>query len=121
MKAGDGDSRYAKASSSQLNAIQAMKPILERAICENMRLKSNVGGIFRIADFVCGFGNSTLVVVVTIVSAVKRSFEEHEMPEFELEGLILQRLCVDHISDVYSHGKACISVTLLLVYIGFHG
>ncbi|GLJ28197.1 hypothetical protein SUGI_0553870 [Cryptomeria japonica] len=84
MKGGDGDSSYAKASSMQLIAIQVAKPILERAICESMRLKFNVGGVFRIADFGCGSGKNTLLVVDIIVSAVKRSFEEREMPEFEV-------------------------------------
>ncbi|GLJ28222.1 hypothetical protein SUGI_0554340 [Cryptomeria japonica] len=84
MKGGDGESSYAKSSSVHLNIVQAMKPILERAIFENMRLMSNVGGIFRVADFGCGTGKNTLVVVDTIVNAVKRSFEEHEMPEFEV-------------------------------------
>ncbi|XP_057864405.1 indole-3-acetate O-methyltransferase 1-like [Cryptomeria japonica] len=84
MKGGDGESSYAKSSSAQLNMLQAVKPILERAIYENMILMSDVGGIFRIADFGCGTGKNTLVVANTIVNAVKRSFEEHEMPEFEV-------------------------------------
>ncbi|XP_057864398.2 indole-3-acetate O-methyltransferase 1 isoform X1 [Cryptomeria japonica] len=49
-----------------------------------MRLTSNVGGIFRVADFGCGTGENTLVVANTIVNAVQRSFEEHEIPEFEV-------------------------------------
>ncbi|GLJ28206.1 hypothetical protein SUGI_0554030 [Cryptomeria japonica] len=84
MKGGDGESSYAKSSSAQLNMLQAVKPILERAIYENMILMSDVGGIFRIADFGCGTGKNTLVVANTIANAVKRSFEEHEMPEFEV-------------------------------------
>ncbi|GLJ28212.1 hypothetical protein SUGI_0554100 [Cryptomeria japonica] len=84
MKGGDGESSYAKASSAQLNALQAVKPILEQAIYENMILMSDVGGIFRIADFGCGTGKNTLVVANTIVNAVKSSFEEHDMPEFEV-------------------------------------
>ncbi|GLJ28374.1 hypothetical protein SUGI_0558280 [Cryptomeria japonica] len=68
----------------QLNIIQALKPILERSIYENMRFKFNGGSIFRIADFGCGTGRNTLLVVDTIVRALQCSFEEREMPEFEV-------------------------------------
>ncbi|XP_059077714.1 indole-3-acetate O-methyltransferase 1 isoform X2 [Cryptomeria japonica] len=56
-----------------------------------MRLTSNVGGIFRVADFGCGTGENTLVVANTIVNAVQRSFEEHEIPEFEVPESVQQR------------------------------
>ncbi|GLJ28201.1 hypothetical protein SUGI_0553920 [Cryptomeria japonica] len=84
MKGGDGDSIYAKRSSMQLNTVQAVKPILERSIYENVRLMSNVGGIFRIADFGCGIGKNTLMVADTIVIVVQRSLDEQEMPKFEV-------------------------------------
>ncbi|GLJ28193.1 hypothetical protein SUGI_0553770 [Cryptomeria japonica] len=84
MKGGNGDSSYANNSSPQLKIIQAVKPILEHGIYENMRFKFDVGGIFRMADFGCGTGQNTLVVADTIVSAVQRLLTEQEMPEFEV-------------------------------------
>ncbi|XP_057868367.2 indole-3-acetate O-methyltransferase 1-like [Cryptomeria japonica] len=84
MKGGDGDSSYANNSLCQLKMVQALKPILERSIHENMRLEFNRGGIFRIADFGCGTGRNTLVVADTIVRALQCSLEEREMPEFEV-------------------------------------
>ncbi|GLJ28188.1 hypothetical protein SUGI_0553700 [Cryptomeria japonica] len=84
MKGGNGDSSYAYNSSPQLRIIQAVKPILENGIYENMKLKFDVRGIFRIADFGCGTGQNTLLVADTIVSAVQRLLKEQEMPEFEV-------------------------------------
>ncbi|GLJ28373.1 hypothetical protein SUGI_0558270 [Cryptomeria japonica] len=81
MKGGDGD---ANNSSCQLKIVEAMKPILERSICENMRLKFNGGGKFRIAEFGCGTGRNTLVVADTIVRALQCSLEERQVPEFKV-------------------------------------
>ncbi|GLJ28187.1 hypothetical protein SUGI_0553690 [Cryptomeria japonica] len=67
MKGGNGDSSYANNSSPQLRIIQAVRPILENGIYENMKLKFDVRGIFRIADFGCGTGQNTLLVADTII------------------------------------------------------
>ena len=64
--------------------VRAVKPILERSIHENMNLKVNEGGIFRIADFGCSTGGNTLLVADTIVRAVQSSLREGEQPEFEV-------------------------------------
>ncbi|XP_059076995.1 indole-3-acetate O-methyltransferase 1-like [Cryptomeria japonica] len=84
MKGGDGDSSYVNNSLCQLKMVQALKPILERSIHENMRFEFNRRGILRIADFGCGTGQNTLVVADTIVRALQCSLEEREMPEFEV-------------------------------------
>ncbi|XP_057832427.2 indole-3-acetate O-methyltransferase 1-like [Cryptomeria japonica] len=85
MKGGHKESSYTVNSLSvQIKIVRAVKPILERSIHENMILKLNEGGIFKIADFGCATGWNTLLVADTIVRAVQRTFGETEEPEFEV-------------------------------------
>ena len=64
--------------------IESLKPILERGIKENMRLKFNGEGVLRIADLGCGTGRNTLLAVDTIVRALQCSFGKEEMPELQV-------------------------------------
>ncbi|GLJ28232.1 hypothetical protein SUGI_0554550 [Cryptomeria japonica] len=83
MKGGHKDSSYTVNSLSvQIKMVRAVKPILERGIHENMRLKLNEGSIFRIADFGCATGWNTLLVADTIVRAVQCTIAEGEEAEF---------------------------------------
>ncbi|GLJ28231.1 hypothetical protein SUGI_0554520 [Cryptomeria japonica] len=85
MKGGNKDSSYTVNSLAvQIKMVRAVKPILERSINEEMRLKLSEGGIFKIADFGCATGWNTLLVADTIVRAVQRTFGEGEEPEFEV-------------------------------------
>lgn len=85
MKGGHKDSSYMVNSLSvQMKMVRAVKPILEHAIHENMRLEVNGGGIIRIADLGCATGGNTLLVADTIVRAVQSSLGEVEQPEFEV-------------------------------------
>eukprot|EP00253_Pinus_taeda_P023841 PITA_23841 len=88
MKGGSGDSSYAYNSPSvQLKMLEALKPILEHGISQNLRTIMNTGAaVFRIADLGCATGMNTFLAADTIVTAIKSTFTRHSMdvPEFQL-------------------------------------
>jgi len=72
---------------AQLKMLEALKPILEHGISQNLRTIMNTGAaVFRIADLGCATGMNTFLAADTIVTAIKSTFTRHSMdvPEFQL-------------------------------------
>ena len=72
----------------QLKMVQALQPLVEHGIYNNVRSNSmgGSGSVFRIADLGCATGINTLLVADTIVTAVKLTFIRHsvDVPEFQV-------------------------------------
>ena len=72
----------------QLKIVQALQPLLEHGIYNNVRSNSmgGSGSVFRIADLGCATGINTLLAADTIVRAVKLTFirQSVDVPEFQV-------------------------------------
>jgi len=72
---------------AQLKMFEALKPILEHGISQNIKFVMGAGAaVFRIADLGCATGMNTLLAADTIVTAIKSTFTRYSMdvPEFQL-------------------------------------